>query len=789
MDQLAFYHFKIEYVLLTIIFSIISSTLAIQFSRRVKFTSDKHKEMILIRNALLLGLTFWLTHFFVSISIGLPHEVTSYITYSVINYTMCVIGSYGALKAAQSVVKKNTVRYFVMSGVIALSVILANSAGFIALFREYIDVKPVLLIMSLFMIYGMSLSIYRFLLQITHESYDRALRKWKVAGSILTGAALAGAPYIMLTSLLDFSTLGSISSPLALVPFLYVIIANLVLKVVPDLYSDQLYLRSTEVYTSLFNHNPAAVFSTDITGRIIDVNNEARKLSGYSYEELRGMNIEELFESKRKHNVVRYFKKVLSGSMPRLQSRMMRKDRSFSEVSITAIRTITNGQVIGAFGIVEDITDKKRTESRVEFLAYHDELTRLPNRRKLNKVSEQLIESDATFSYILMDFDRFKRINDTYGHSFGDQLLKVTGRQIRQIARKYNATAVRLGGDEFLIVCESELAEKAARDVLSDFNKPLSVEGTEVMMTASIGSARFGEHTSDAEELLQYADLAMYKAKEAGGNQLVEFNQSYSEDAGMLLGMETELRNAIGEKELMVYYQPKVDSRTGRIEGAEALARWDNKERGMVPPGIFIPLAEESGLIVPLEQHIIYTVCEQVGEWNRNGTFTGRVSINISLNTLLQEEFLGYVTSLMKTFEVPAELLEFEITERLVMKQEEYVNRVLQKLRTIGVTVSIDDFGTGYSSLSYLHKLHVDSLKMDRSFTLQLETDPGVAAAIMSMAENLGLNIIAEGVETIEQVRHLQKLGCHSIQGYYYSRPLNPVDFEGYMATKEVIEA
>jgi len=602
------------------------------------------------------------------------------------------------------------------------------------------------------------------------------MRKRKYVGSVTIGVALAGIPYIVLVAMIDFSSYEAISTTnenlLFLVPFIFVINANLVLMLTPDLYGETILFRSIQSYKSLFNNNPIAIISIDLNGNIVNVNNEAVPLTGYTKKELMKMSIYHFCETK-KEEIKRYLTYTINGGTQNIETRLIKKDGSYSEVRITIVKTIIKGKLMGLFGIIEDITEKKQAENKIKYLAYHDDLTTLPNRRMADLLMRDLSREGKPFAIMLIDFDRFKRINDSFGHAFGDLVLQLLGRELLGIKKKYSEiTITRIGGDEFLIILKDENYKKVAIEIVNHFKNPLIVNGYEILLTASMGVSIYLKHTKNLNELLKYADIAMYEKKNNGANGFMEYIYDMDKPKEIQFNLENDLRNALKEGTLMIYYQPKYNIIQDALTGSEALLRWKHPTKGMISPGIFIPLAEDSGMIIQVERYVIEKVCHQFVSWREKGKKLRRVSINISLESLLQEDFTSYISSSLKEFNLNGDLFEFEITERMVMKNEEYVNSILQELRYLGVKISIDDFGTGYSSLSYLHKLHVDSLKIDKSFVEKININRSVIISIISMAKSFDLHVIAEGVETKEQMEILRELGCEEIQGYYYSRPI-----------------
>ncbi|WP_409299375.1 EAL domain-containing protein [Peribacillus sp. SCS-26] len=769
--MITFELFHYKFVLMTMILSILSCVLGLEMSRRMK---GNPSIKLLAGGAFLLAVTFWLTHFFVSYSIDLNFSTANYPLYSLTNFIFCFIGSLVALKMAQFRLING--RFFILGSlIVALSILGADTLGFLVLFYDSLQFKPMFIFMAFILILGTSFSIFRFLNQFTNEDNYKLLNKWKYIGCVAAGTALSGIPYIVIVSILQLEE-KSAFSPEMMFPFIYVMLANVLLTLVPDIFGDKILVKNIESYRSMFNHNPDAVFSVDLYGQILNVNKEAEMLTGMKTDKLIGAVIQDFFPGDRGEKIRNYLSDVSKGNVSHIDAQISLRDGRKKDVRITAVKTVVENSIVGAFGIVKDITDVKRAENQVRFMAYHDELTSLPNRRMIKKVMSETADKQTPYHIMLMDFDRFKRINDTFGHAFGDKLLIEVGSKLREVIGD-RGTAARLGGDEYLIIT-TVYTDSLAEDVINAFRTPLVIGGYEVLLTASMGVASFPQDTRDIDELYKFADIAMYHSKENGANGYSLYTKEMADKQIDKLDIENDLAGAIQNGDLMLYFQPKYNTASGEMIGSEVLLRWNHKEKGFIPPAVFIPIAEESGLIVRLERFVFTEVCKLLAEWRSQNKNMQRVSINVSLISLLQEGFLAFIIETLESHELEGNLIELEITERVVMENEEEVNCTLQKLREYGLVISIDDFGTGYSSLSYLDKLHVDILKIDRTFINNIQNSKEVVTAIIFLAKSLNLKVIAEGVETNDQVELLRLLGCEEAQGYYYSPPVPVIQFE-----------
>lgn len=462
------------------------------------------------------------------------------------------------------------------------------------------------------------------------------------------------------------------------------------------------------------------------------------------------------------------------------------------------------GNVVSMHGTVQDITARINAEEKIRFLAHYDSLTGLPNRQLFLEYVSQAIftaqRDNSKVALLYLDLDRFKRINDTLGHSAGDKLLKeianCLGDSVRSsdiiakasFTKKPGVTLSRLGGDEFTILltalAEEEHAARVAHRILELLSHPVRIAGQEVYVSGSIGISIFPSDGDDVDTLLRNADVAMYHAKENGRNTFQFFSEQMNNRAMERLNIETALKKGLERNELILYYQPQIDLRTGELAGLEALVRWLHPEMGLVPPSMFIPIAEESGLIVAVGEWVMFEACRQVRQWQDEGLTPIRMAVNISGLQFKQQSLIPVVQQALRQSGIEARYLELELTESSIMQNVDQVNETLVRLKEIGVHLSVDDFGTGYSSMSYLKRFPLDALKIDRSFVMDITTDPNDAAiikAIIALARSLGLKTVAEGVETKEQLDFLRDEKCDSIQGFFISRPVLAADLEQFL--------
>ena len=426
----------------------------------------------------------------------------------------------------------------------------------------------------------------------------------------------------------------------------------------------------------------------------------------------------------------------------------------------------------------EKYNELSESEKNLEYLAYHDFLTDLPNRQYLyERIQSDLNKEELEGALLFLDLDNFKYINDTLGHDFGDKLIQAVGERLKGL-RDINTYLVRIGGDEFIIVVRNlssmEQLESFAKNLLYIFNDPFEISGNSIKITSSIGIAKYPEHGASVDELLKKADIAMYYSKRYRKNRYTIFKEDMNKELIDRMAIEKNLRNALDGNEFLLYYQPQVDTNTEVVTSFEALIRWNNPELGFVSPADFISIAEESEMIVDIGNWVMKSACDFARDIIDNGSDNVYISVNVSVLQFLQTDFVDNVLNILKQSDLPAEFLELEITETIYMENYEMIHNKLTELRSKGVKIALDDFGKGYSSLSYLRRLPIDTLKLDKSFIddICIDTEASLVENIIKMGQKMELSIIAEGVETQEQYLHLRNFGCDKIQGYYFSRPL-----------------
>lgn len=556
-----------------------------------------------------------------------------------------------------------------------------------------------------------------------------------------------------------------------------------------------------ERFRSLSSSAQDPVIMIDERGAITYWNSAAERVFGYPGDAVLGKNLyQTIFPGrcwKDGDGGLRQFSHAengaAAGTVVEISAR--RADGSEFPAELSTGTVSVRGET-GAVVVVRDITERKSYQEQLEHRATHDPLTGLPNRVLLKDRIEQAIahgrRHGSEVAVMLVDLDRFKNVNDSMGHQVGDVLLQEVAHRLEEclrgtdtVARFDGGTVARLGGDEFALVlsemADDERLSTVIQRVLAEISRPHEIQGREFVATCSIGISLYPGDGDDVDTLLRNADAALYQAKDGGRNSYQFYTAELNAKAFERLSVETDLRRAVSRREFSLHYQPQIDVNTGKLIGAEALLRWRHPKLGTVFPARFVSIAEDSGLIVPIGEWVIEEACRQNKAWQDAGHPPIPVAVNISAVQFRRENFVETVTRILAETGLSPQCLELEITESVVMHDAQRVVEQLVRLKEVGVQLAIDDFGTGYSSLSYLKRFPVDKLKIDMSFVREIPADSdaaAIAAVIIGIGRTLGLQVIAEGVETIEQLPALKAQGCNQAQGYYFSRPLPPEQFQ-----------
>jgi diguanylate cyclase (GGDEF)-like protein/PAS domain S-box-containing protein len=554
---------------------------------------------------------------------------------------------------------------------------------------------------------------------------------------------------------------------------------------VRDLTARKLAEKELRVAQFSVEHASDACFWIDAEGHVLYANQSGCVSLGYAREELVLLSIPDIAPKVLRENWPAFWQELKKNGSMTFESTHITKERKAFPVEVTVSHREFDGKEYG-FSFVRDITLRKFAEEQIQTLAYYDALTGLPNRILLRDRLTQALATarrqNQKTAVLFVDLDRFKVINDSFGHAAGDYLLQEATRRLTKVAREQD-TVARLGGDEFIIVINNvkntKNASIAAERFMDAMTSDFLIQGQSVSVGCSVGISIFPDHAADTDSLIKNADTAMYCAKENGRNNYQIFTPNMNAHAVERLTLENGLRLALEREELFLVYQPQLELSSGKIVGVEALLRWRHPELGLVPPDQFIAIAENCGLIVPIGEWVLRTACAQARKWQAQGLPPMSIAVNVSAVQFRQAEFPKAVRSILDQSGIEAQCLELELTESILLSNADVMFSILQEIKTMGLKLAIDDFGTGYSSLSYLKRFPVSKLKIDRTFIRDVAVnadDAAITSAIISMAKSLNLKVIAEGVENEAQTSFLRARGCDEIQGYYFSKPLTAED-------------
>lgn len=544
-------------------------------------------------------------------------------------------------------------------------------------------------------------------------------------------------------------------------------------------------VQNEQDYQSLIEQNPDIVVKLNLDGIILSVNRAFEDITGFKVNEWENKHYEKMIDLNYLKITNENFIRATKGIPTTYETVLNHKHRGNINARILNLPIIKKGKIVGVYGIVKDITNQIKDQKMIQYMAYHDYLTGLPNRNMLDhRLAKNLLLAESKnqkTAILFIDLDRFKVVNDTLGHSVGDLLLKEVTKRLKTSVLEKDLV-FRQGGDEFIVVLDDVdrgVTREVASRLLNVLSEPYKLNNYDIFTSPSIGISLFPEDGKTVETLIKHADFAMYQAKKAGKNTFRFYSsKEYSGSINPLL-MEMELHKAIERDELTLHYQPKVNLKTGKIIGAEALIRWNHPEWGMVSPANFIPIAEDTGLIIPIGEWVLHKSCSQNKQWHENGFSNQIISVNLSARQFSQSNIVQSVEKALSDTGLEAQFLELEITESMTLDIERTIS-ILLELKKLGVCISIDDFGTGFSSLNYLKQFPVDTLKIDQSFVRELHnntSDETIVKTIISMAHNLQLDVVAEGIETREQLVFLQRHLCDCAQGYFFSKPIPAKDW------------
>lgn len=742
-----------------------------------------------------MGMGIWSMHFIAMLAFHFSIPVT----YDITEVTVSIIPAILASWLALTIVSRPTMRTTqVISGAffMAVGIVSMHHIGMEAMVMEAeIEYNPILWTLSAIIAFVASL-VALYLLFSIKQNFDMP-RLWlrKIWSSIIMGIAISGMHYTGMASATfkhdhhQMSMTGASLDNTLLAYFIgigmLIIFGVVFISVFVDKKFESQEIESERKFRSVIESASDAIILADSKGTIISWNNGAQLIFGYQEKEISGKKLQIIIPERYRDSHQKGMERYIATGTPHvigktIELQGLRKDGSEFPIELSIAAWVEEGNTYFS-SIIRNITERKLAEEKINHMVYRDPLTGLPNRHLLNdrlaQALDQANENKQTIGIMFIDLDRFKYINDTLGHATGDQLLIEVARRI-QVCMGKTDTVCRQGGDEFIVILPNTTSDevtKRAQKIVDLFTQSLVLNEHELFVTPSIGISLFPTDGRDIESLIKNADTAMYRVKEQGKNNFQFYTPDMNEAVSKKMQLEIGLRKGLERGEFKVHYQPQIDVVSGKMIGVEALIRWQHPEWGNIPPDDFIPLAEETGLIIPIGEWVLYEACLQNKSWQNEGFPPLRMAVNVSSRQFQQSNLVGMVSKTLKETGLDSEYLELELTESIIQDSKHAIS-TMHQLKEMGIHLSIDDFGTGYSSLSYLKLFPVDSLKIDRSFTKNIFTDPKDTAlvhTIIDMAHNLNLKVIAEGVETKEQLHFLQQRQCNEAQGYLFSRPIS----------------
>ncbi|MGD6961027.1 EAL domain-containing protein [Fictibacillus phosphorivorans] len=802
--------YHIPLVSLSIIIAVIASYAALDLGIQVQKTKSYARYIWMISGAFAMGMGIWAMHFVAMLAFHLSISVTYDVTLVIVSILPAILSSGIALYIiSRPVMGKKQVllgALFMATGIVSM-----HYTGMEAMkMNAEINYNPALWTLSAIIAFVASV-VALYLLSFVSQNYKTS-KIWlvKLGSAVLMGIAISGMHYTGMSAAsykahqhhtdLASTPFNSTLLAYAIGIVILILLGMVFISTFIDRRFEYQSILSERKFRSVIESANDSIILSDRTGIIISWNKGAELIFGFTEKEVIGKSIQIIipykFRKAHKEGMERY---LLSGEPKVIGNTVelegVRKDRSEFPIELSLAAWQEDNQVYFS-SIIRDITERKRNEKKINQMVYRDPLTGLPNRLLLNDRLSQALEladdTKQTIGIMFIDLDRFKYINDTLGHAVGDQLLIEIAKRIQACVGK-NDTVCRQGGDEFIVLIPNTTADevsKIAQQIVDLFSSSVMVNEQELFVTPSIGIAMYPGDGRDIETLIKNADTAMYRVKEQGKNNFQFYTPEMNEAVTKKMKLEIGLRKALERDEFKIVYQPQINVETGGIIGVEALLRWHHPEWGTISPAEFIPIAEETGLILQIGEWVLHGACRQNKTWQNAGYAPLRMAVNISSRQFQQSDLVERVSRILKETELAPQYLELELTESII-QDSKYAVAKMQLLKEMGIHLSIDDFGTGYSSLSYLKTFPIHTLKIDQSFTRNIYADPKDASlveTIIAMAHNLDLKVIAEGVETEEQLQFLQQKQCNEAQGYYFSRPISAEELAVILHERSVSE-
>lgn len=783
-------------VVFSYLIAVMASYTALDLAGRVSTSKGSTRIKWLMFGAASMGMGIWSMHFIGMLALTLPISVE----YDLVIVLLSVFAAIGAAYIALFVVGRSelTGTQLLIGGVLlATGISVMHYVGMAAMLIP-ITYDPFTFVLSILIAFGASIAALW--LSFYFRKGDQQGELWKkLASGAIMGAAIVGMHF---TGMKAANFHNSSKSVLFYGVILdqkwlaYFISAGtfftLGFSLLGIYISKRLARKDSEIeqnekwYRSLYENNQDGIVSVDLQRRVISHNSIALKITGYNTKEVVNQPISTLNEiiiPEDQERVKQMFQRSFEGETLNHETSIIRTDGKRLDLSVTNVPVIIEGSVVGSYIIFKDITEEKQAKNRINHLAFHDELTGLPNRRMFNKnIAEAIAENNEAqlpFAVMVLDIDRFKMINDSLGHTVGDQFLQEVSMRIQKELKGHDAMLARMGGDEFTLLCRHydslETIELLAKKIIKTIQTPYRLMDNDFYVSASIGISLFPSDGQDAVQLLKNADTAMYEVKKKGKNDYLFYSNELDQKLLEKIELEGDLRKAIERGELLLHYQPQIRTEDHAMIGIEALVRWEHPTKGMLSPGLFIPIAEETGLIYEMGTWVLREACRQMRMWHDEGGPLIPISVNLSSQQFHQPQLAEYIMAILEETGLEPKFLELEITESMMMDAS-ISSSILNQLNEYGIRISLDDFGTGYSSLSYLKMFPIHKVKIDRSFIRDItenNNDRAIVSTIIAMAQHLNMEVIAEGIETKDQLDILTDNACSKIQGYYFSKPLS----------------
>ncbi|WP_423903108.1 EAL domain-containing protein [Exiguobacterium marinum] len=788
--------YNLPLVILSIAVAIFAAGVSLDISSHLKYAKHASRHVWVVAGAFSLGLGIWAMHFIGMLAFHLQADVTYHFGIVLLSIIPAVFASGLAFRIISQLETRPT-QFIFVSFLISVGVVSMHYIGMESMqMNAVLTYDPVMWIASVLVAFAASLVGLYILFYIPNVSRFHWRR---LASSVLIGVAVSGMHYVGMGAA-RFTKTEGVTQPLSGYAIDRTLLAYVIAASVITLFgimyisirtASRIEAQSEELemkFESIIESASDAIIVADHNRIVIQWNRGATDLFGYTSKEVIGQSmatiIPERFREAHERGMKRYEmtgeKRVIGQTVELIG---LRKDGAEVPIEMS-IGTWKTGKGIFFSSIIRDISERKRIEAQINDLVYLDPLTGLPNRRLFSDRLNALLGQGQSeqFALFYIDLDNFKVINDRFGHSIGDHFLKQVTTRLQSTIQTSD-TLARLGGDEFIILSphtKSNLAAHHAQELINVLHPPFELEHEEVFTGASIGISLHPSDGDTADELIKNADIAMYRAKADGKNGYQFFTNELNESVSRRSNLSMALRKGLGRGEFTVHYQPQIQLKSETVIGMEALVRWQHPKLGMISPGEFIPIAEESGSIHRLGEFVLNEACRQNKAWQDAGITPFRVAVNISAIQFAQKDLPEVVSRALDASGLEAEYLELELTESVIQSADRAID-TMHELVALGVHLSIDDFGTGYSSLSYLKLFPIDTLKIDQHFTKNIESDEKDAAlvkTIIRMAHELDLNVIAEGVETENQVAFLKAESCNQAQGYFYNRPLPAEEIE-----------